>query len=482
MSPGPNRRLALAVLCTADVIVTLDAMVVSLALPSIGRELGFSDAGLQWVITAYTLMLGSFLLLGGRLADALGRRRTLLLGIGVFTAASLLGGLARAPAPLLAARALAGFGGALAIPAALALIAAVFPTGTERERALGWLSLAIDVGAVAGAVLGGLVVSALGWPWAFFLIVPFGLATLAAAPRAIDESRPRRPGQGLDVAGALLAAAGLAMLIVALSRAEVDGLVASATLAAFAAALALLAGLAVVERRAAAPLLSPALLRRRRALAACLAVVANAGAFSGLLVISTLYMQRVLGFSALEAGLGLVPLAVSAGVGGPLAAPLLARHGVRRVVLASLLVTAAGLGALALTVRLASYAAALLPVFAVTGLTFATAAVPLMAEAVAGADESEQGAAAGLFQTFTHVGGGAVVLAVLVISAAARADAVRHGGASETAALICGYRLAFLLAAALLVGGAATVAALLSRPRPARPCPAGARARAGRRR
>jgi EmrB/QacA subfamily drug resistance transporter len=447
--------MALLVLCGAEVLVAVDGMVVSVALPSVGSDLGFAGADLQWVVTAYTLALGSFLLVGGRLADRLGRRRTLLLGLGLFTAASLAAGAARAPAPLLAARAVAGFGGALAIPSALALVTVIFPGETERRRALGWVSASVDAGMVTGALLGGVVVSALGWPWVFFAVVPLGAAILAAAPAALDDDRPSRRARSFDAPGALLTAAGLAALIFGLTRAQRGGIGAPPALAAFAAAALLLALLTVNERRARDPLLSPALLSRRRAVAACLAIVANAGAFGGLVVLSTLLMQRELRFSALETGLGFVPLAVSAGAGGPLAAPLVARFGVRAVVVASLLTTAA---ALLMPVHRGGYAVTLLPAFAVSGFTFATAAVPLTAEAVADATPAERGAAAGLFQTCTHAGG-AVVLAALVVA--------------QTAA---GYPTAFALAATLL----AATAGLFSRPRPARPCPAGARARAGR--
>jgi MFS family permease len=258
----PRRSIALAVLCAAEILVALDGMLVSVALPSIQRDLGFSDAALQWVITAYTLTLGGFLLLGGRVADRLGRRRTLLAGLSLFTVASLAAALARGQAELLAARALAGFGAALAIPAALALITALFNEGRERNRALGIVSAGIDVGLVAGAVLGGLVTAALGWPWVFVAVVPFGAAAIAAIPRAIEADAGRRAptdGRGaerrvrspaaprrrallteLDAAGAALAAAGLALLVAGLTRAEVAGVGAASTLGAFVLAAALL--------------------------------------------------------------------------------------------------------------------------------------------------------------------------------------------------------------------------------------------------
>jgi len=275
----------------------------------------------------------------------------------------------------------------------------------------------------------------------FFVVVPLGLATVALAPRAVPERRPGRPG-ALDVRGAVLAAAELAALVLAITLAERAGPAARPTLAALAASAALLTAFAAAERRAPAPLLPARLLLDRRALTANLTVVANAGGFSGVLVLSTLHLQRALGFSALETGLAFVPLAVTAGAGGPLAGRLVARVGTRAVVAGGLVVTA---GAVLWLSRGGDYLAAVLPAFAVAGMGFAMAAVPLMAEAVAGAGPERKGVAAGLFQTFTHIGG-AVVLAALLVAAAARA-----GAAGELA----GHRLALTLDAALLLAGAA---------------------------
>jgi EmrB/QacA subfamily drug resistance transporter len=445
---------ALAVLCAADVLVTLDGMVVSVALPSIRRDLGFSPGALQWVVTAYTLALGTFLLLGGRVADAFGRRRTLLAGLAIFTAASAVAGVSNTPAVLLAARALAGLGAALAIPAALALVSATFEQGPARNRALGYMSASIDVGMVVGAVLGGVVTALLGWPWVFYVIVVAGVATLVITPRVVEESRAAR-AQPLNLPSALAAASGLALLIFALTSAQATG-IGAGTLGALAGSAAMLTGFAALERHAESPLLPRHLLRRRRALAAYVAIVANAGAFIGVVVLSTLYMQEILGLSALEAGLAFVPLAVSAGAGGPLAPPLIERFGARAVVATSLTITAAGVALLARVPVDGAYATTLLPVFAVTGFTFATAAVPLTAEAVADAPSGDHGIAAGLFQTFTHVAG-TVVLPLVTIAAAARTEALGGGHAALTA----GYRLGFALAAALLLMGAVAATLLL---------------------
>jgi MFS family permease len=450
----------LAVLCAADVLVTLDGMVVSVALPAIQRDLGFSAVSLQWVVTAYTLTLGTFLLIGGRLADMLGRRRTLLVGLATFTAASAVAGASTTPAMLLASRALAGLGAALAIPAALALVSVTFEEGAPRNRALGYMSASIDVGMVVGACLGGVITSLLGWPWVFYVIVGAGLATLALTPRVIDENGAPRARGPLNLPSALAAAGGLALLIFSITRAPILGVAAPGTLGPLAGSLVLLTGFALLEQRAASPLLPRRLLRRRRALAAYVAIIANAGAFVSVIVLSTLYTQRILGFSALEAGLAFVPLALSACAGGPLAAPLIDRFGARAVVAASLTITAAGLALLARAPVEGSYVADILPMFAVTGFTFATAAVPLTAEAVADAPPDDHGLAAGLFQTFTHVGG-AIVLPLVILAAATRTDALARGGVSHAEALTAGYHLGFVLAGVLLLVGAVAAAALL---------------------
>jgi MFS family permease len=454
-----RRRGTLAVLCAADVLVALDATGVGVALPSIQDGLGFSATGLQWVVTAYTVSLGAFVLVGGRIADAAGPLRTLRAGLAVFAAGSLCAGLARDPALLVAARALAGLGAALAIPASLALLAAEFPRGPERTRAIGVVSAGIDAGMVLGAVLGGIVTSALGWPWVFLLAVPIAVATVAVAPRFLGEQRPNGRAARLDPLAAPVAATGLAALILALTRVEAHGVAAPATVIPLGAGVVLLAGFAALERRAADPLVPRAVLRRRRPRAANLAIVANAGAFGGLLVLSALAMQRVMGFGALEAGLGFIPLALSAAAGGPAAAPLAARFGAPRVVGASFVVTSAAMVWVAVAPE-HTYAVALLPAFAVAGFTFATAAVPLTDTAVADAGPAEHGAAAGVFQTSTHAGG-AAVLAVLVVAAAAWTRGVAADGPPGTDALAAGYRFAFALTAALLLAGAVLTAALL---------------------
>jgi len=440
---------ALAVLCAADLLVALDGMVVTVALPAIERDLGASAHDLQWVVTAYTLTLGAFLLVGGRAGDLYGRRRALVAGLILFAVSSLAAGLAPTTAVLLAARAAQGLGAALAVPAALALLAATYRREGERERAIGLLSATLDLGMVAGLVLGGVLAASLGWPWCFFLVVPFGFAAAALVPAAIAESRDEA-APPLDIAGAVLAAAGFGLLALALARIEQS----RSTGAALAlVALALLAAFVAVERRVRAPMLRLAVLRHRPLTGANLAIAANAGGFIGMTFLSTLYMQKVLGYSPLEAGFAFLPLALSAGAGGLVAPRIVAAAGPRRTATASLVATAAAFALFARVPDHDGYAAVLLPAFLLAGFTFATAFVPLTAQGMTGVREGEKGLASGLFQTSTHLGG-AIVLTVLATAAAGRTGSALDAGEAAASALTSGFAAAFLIAAAIVALGA----------------------------
>jgi EmrB/QacA subfamily drug resistance transporter len=446
----------LALLCAADLLVMLDGMIVTVALPAIERDLGTSRADLQWVITAYTLSLGSFLLIGGRAGDLYGRRRTLVLGLSVFALASLAAGLAGSTATLLAARAVQGFGAALAVPAALALLTAAYRQGRERDRAVGLLSTVLAVGMVAGLVLGGVLTASLGWPWCFFIIVPFGLAAAALAPAVLEESRDEQ-AQGLDVPGAVLCAAGCGLLVFGLVRVERDLVGATGPL--LASAL-LFAAFVAVERRARAPLVRLAVFRMRPLMGANLGVIANAGSFTGMTFMATLYMQEVLGYGALEAGLRFVPLALTAAAGGFAAPRIMARVGARRTAVVSLATTAAAFVFLARLPTEGGYVSVLLPAFVVAGFGFAGAFVALMSQGMTGVRQGEKGLASGLFHTSTHLGG-AFVLAILATAATARTEAAREAGAVDASALTAGFTVAFLIAAAILVLGAVCAVRML---------------------
>lgn len=431
----------LVLLCAADVLVTLDGTVVTVALPAIERDLGTSQADLQWVVTAYTLTLGAFLLVGGRAGDSFGRRRVLVAGLIVFALGSGVAGFAHTTVLLLSARAVQGLGAALAVPADLALLTATYRQERQRQRVLGYLSAAMDIGMVAGLVLGGLLTATVGWPWCFFVVVPVGLVAAALAPAALPESRDQSAPR-LDLLGAALVAAGFGTLAFGISRFEQLGAIAIPVVG---AAIVLVVGFVAVERRTAAPMIRLGIFRHRPLTGANLALIANAGGFGSMMFIATLYLQQVLGYSALQTGLAFVPLAVSACAGGLAAARIVDVAGPRRTAGLSMVTSAAAFLLLSRAPADNGYATHLFPGFVVAGFTFAAAFVPLTAQGMSGIRDDERGLASGILQTSTHLGG-AVVLTVLATAATHAAD---------------GSSLAFLVGALILVLGAATAARTL---------------------
>jgi EmrB/QacA subfamily drug resistance transporter len=444
------RAGALALLCAADLLVAVDGMVVTVALPAIQREFHTAPDDLQWVVTAYTLSLGAFLLVGGRAADLFGRRRVLVAGLSVFALASLGAGFAPSTGLLLAARAVQGVGAALAIPAALALISAGFRQERERDRAVGLLATSITCGMGAGLVLGGLLTAWLGWPWCFFIVVPFGLGAAALAPAVLEESRDTTGGR-LDVVGGALAAAGFGLVAYALARAEQDG---SGVALPALAGVALLAAFVAVERRTAEPIVRLGILRHRPLAGANLSCIAHGGTFGGMMFMTTLYMQQVLGYSAIEAGLGFLPMVAAATTGGLLAPRIVGRLGPRRVAIAGHVASAAGFAWLTQLPLEDGYLPVLLPAFVVVGFALANAYVALTTQGLTGVRDGEKGLASGLFQTSMHLGR-ALVLAVLATAAAAHTAAALGDGEPVPKALTSGFAFAFLIA-----GGFLTLSAL----------------------
>jgi MFS family permease len=289
---GGRRWPALVLLCAADVLVTLDGTVVTVGLPAIERDLETAQADLQWVVTAYTLTLGAFLLVGGRAGALFGRRRVLVVGLVVFALGSAVAGLAQTTGLLLSARTVQGLGAALAVPAALALLMTVYRQERERQQALGYLSAAMDVGMVAGLILGGVLTATVGWPWCFFVVVPIGLLAAGLAPKVLEESRDENAPR-LDVLGAVLVAAGFGTLAFGIARFEQLG---AATAPVLGGAVVLLAAFVAIERRTPAPMVRLSIFRHRALTGANLAIIANAGGFGGMLFIATLYLQQVLEF------------------------------------------------------------------------------------------------------------------------------------------------------------------------------------------
>ena len=320
-----HRGLALGLILLAQMLVVIDVSIVTLALPAIQRGLGFSSAGLQWVISAYALAFGGFLLLGGRLADLLGRRRILIAGAGLFTAASLACGLAGSPGMLVAARATEGLGAAMMAPAAMSLILAIFPEGAERNRALGALGAVSGAGGAIGVLAGGMLTTWLSWPSIFFVNLPVGALIVAAARPLLPESRASQDRRRFDVAGAVTVTGGLSVLVYAVVTAASHGWASAATIGLLAGAAALIAAFVVIESRSAAPLLQLTFFRNRTATAANLAGLLLGGLMFPMFVFLSLYMQQVLGYSAIKAGLAFLVIA-----GGLIASSALAQGLVTR--------------------------------------------------------------------------------------------------------------------------------------------------------
>jgi MFS family permease len=444
--------MVVVLLCVAQFVVVLDATIVAIALPAMQADLGLSTTALGWVITAYTLTFGGGLIAAGRLADRVGRRRTFAAGLTLFAAASLGCGLAPTGAALLAGRAIQGLGAALVAPAALALLTTARPKGRARARAMGWWTAAAAGGGAGGWVLGGVLSGLLSWHWVFLVNVPVCAVAVALVPRVLTESRAPSPARP-DVAGAILATAGLAVLVLALGLAPDRGLLDGATLAALAAAVGLLAALAAVEARAADPLLSRAVLRRPRVLEPNLVAATLTATTTPPMFLCTLYAQDVLGLGPAAAGLLFPPFNLAV-VAGSLAGPrVAARLGQRRAMAAGLVAVAAGGVALLAIAPGASALGSLVGGFVVLGGGLGVASVASTTRGTAALDGADQGLASGLLAASAQVGT-VLGLAVVVPIAAARAAAL--GG--DHAADVSGYELGFVLSAAVAGAAAATVA------------------------
>ena len=455
-SPG----LLLAIICVAQFMVILDVAVVNVALPSIRVSLGFSTAGLQWVVNAYTLTFAGFLMLGGRASDLLGRRRVLLTGIGLFTLSSLACALATSPGLLIAARTVQGIGGAIISPASLAILTTSFAEGRERNRALGAWGAIGGIGAASGALLGGILTQGLGWQWVFLVNVPVGAIVLAIAPRIVPEGRADLGHRHFDLGGALLVTAGFVALVYGIVRAEALGWGAGSVVGPIAAGLLALAAFAIVEGRfAQAPLVPLRILALPRLRAANAVVFAL---YSGVFVmwfLVSLYLQEVLGYDAIETGLAFLPMTVAVAIAAARAPSVVARLGTRWTITLGMLTAAVGLGLLTAIHPHASYTA-VLPggILAAAGLGLAL--VPSTIVAVQGVPAAAAGVASGLLNT-SRLLGGALGLALLTTIADSRTHGALRAGARPLQALTDGYGTALLVAAIVVALGALAAAALL---------------------
>jgi EmrB/QacA subfamily drug resistance transporter len=446
-----RKWLALALLCAVQFMVVLDIAIVNVALPSIQVDLGFSQENLQWVISAYALLFGGFLLLGGRAADLLGRRRLFVAGTILFTVASLLAGLAWSEATLIGARALQGLGAAIITPAALSILMTMFAEGRERNAALGAWGGVGAFGAVAGVLLGGILTDVLSWEWIFFINVPVGLVALALTPVLLSESRDLK-ARSFDLPGATLVTGGLVVLVYAITQASDYGWGSAETIGFFAASAALLGAFLAWEARAAEPLMPFSIFRLRTLTGANIAGLILGTAVFAMFLMLTLYMQQVLGYSPLKTGVAYLAVAGTAIIWSGVAAQLVNRVGVKPVLVAGMAALTAGLVSFSQVSVGGSYVADLLPGFLLIGLGLGFSFVPISIAALAGVRASEAGLASGLINTSQQIGGalGVAILSTLATSTAN--DGVSAGDALPVA-LTDGFQIAFVAGAAIAVMG-----------------------------
>jgi EmrB/QacA subfamily drug resistance transporter len=472
----PRRWLALALLAVAQFVVVLDASIMNIALPSISADLGVPTEDLSWIINAYVLTFGGFLLLGGRLADLLGRRRIFVTGLLLFGAASLAGGLAATQGQLVAARAVQGLGGALLAPAALSLLTTLFPAGAERNKALSIWGAVAGSGGAAGVLLGGVLTETLGWEWVLFVNVPIAAGAAALSFGYISESRASAAVRGFDLPGAAAVTAGLSAAVYAIVGAESAGWGSTRTIGLFTLAAVLLAAFVAIERRSRAPLVPFEIFRLRTVLGANVVMLVVGAAMFGLFFFLSIYMQAVLGYTALESGVAQLPLAGTIVLAAGAVSPLVTRLGSKPVLLAGLALFAGGMAWFSLMPADGSFVADLLGPSLLVGIGLAASFIALTVTSVEGVDERQYGLASGLINTTQQIGG-ALGLAILAAVANGRTSSLLERGTEPSGALTGGFQLALLVGAGLVVAAIA-LAALLSggsqptpRPVPASPSP-----------
>src|SRR5438477_4904078 len=463
-----KRWLALAVIVAAQFMVVLDIAIVNVALPSIKTDLHFSQESLQWVITAYSIFFGGVLLLGGRLADVLGRRRLFMAGLALFTVSSLLDGLAWSESSLIAFRSLQGLGAALLSPAALSILTTTFEEGRERNLALGIWGAASGSGGAAGVLLGGALTSAFSWSWIFFINVPAGLIVLAVTPWLLRESRAELDHRHFDTAGAASITSGLMLLVYAMTRATQHGWGTLETIGLLAASAALIVRFLVIELPPKAPRLPLSIFRLRTLAASNISGLLLAAAVFSQFFLLTLYMQQVLHYSALKTGVAYVALTLSIIAFSGLAQALANRIGLRPVLTAGLVLSAGGLVLFARLPVHGHYFWDLFPAFILSGLGLALAFVPMSIGALTGVTADEAGVASGLINTSQQVGGAiGVALATTVATTFTSRYVDDHPGSAVFggSALTHGFEITFYVLAALAVAGA-IVAGLMLEGRP----------------
>src|SRR5689334_609407 len=459
-----RRWFGLAVLVAAQFMVVLDIAIVNVALPTIKTDLHFSQEGLQWVITAYSILFGGVLLLGGRMADLLGRRRMFMAGLVLFSASSLLDGLAWSESSLIAFRAVQGLGAALLSPAALSILTTTFAEGKERNFALGIWGAVSGSGGAAGVLLGGALTSSLSWSWIFFINVPVGALVLVLAPRLVRESVADVTHRHFDVPGAISITGGLMLLVYAMTRAVQHGWGSTETVSLLAASAALVVAFVAIELRSKAPLLPMRMFRSRTLSGSNVAGLLMGAAVFSQFFLLTLYMQQVLHYSALQTGVAYVALTLTVIVFANISQALALRVGIRPVLVTGLLLVSGGLVLYARLPVDGHYFWDLFPAFLISGLGMAFGFIPMTIGALAGVRDSDAGVASGLINTAQQIGGAIGVAAATTIAATATSHyLVAHPGAGQASghALTHGFNVAFLVLAAVAAAGAIASAFLV---------------------
>ena len=460
MTADPRRWQALAIVCVAFFMTVLDVSIVNVALPSIARHLHFSSTGLQWVITAYAITFGGFLLLGGRAGDILGRKRMFLVGVVLFSAASLVCGLSSSAGVLVAARAIQGLGAAVVSPATLSIITTTFEEGAERNKALGIWGAMGGSGAAAGVLFGGILTKYLGWEWIFFVNVPVGALVLALTPRIVRESKAPGERQGFDVVGASTVTGGIALLVYAISKAPVDGWGSTKTVLLIVAAAVVLAFFLAWETRVSKPIMPLSIFRiRTLAGANIVGLLLGASIFADFFLL-TLYVQNVLHYSALKTGITFLATAGTTVVVAALSQWLTTQIGPRPVMAAGLALNTGGLIWYAQIPVHGTFAHDLLGGYLLFGFGLALAFIPVSIAALAGVGPRDAGLASGLLNTSQQVGG-AIGVAIASSVAVSHANHLLSIGRSQAAALTGGYALAFWVVAGVSAAGIVAALALI---------------------
>ncbi len=461
-TPPINRWRAFSLLAVTFFMTIIDLTIVNVSLPTIGRDLHFSATSLQWVVTAYALTFGGFMLLGGRAADLLGRRRILMVGLSLFTAASLGAALSTGEASLLAARAAQGFGAAIMLPAALSIVMNMFAEGVERNKALGiWGGLGAS-GATVGMIAGGLLTRYAGWQYIFYLNVPIGVAALVLAPRIVPESRLVTARRRFDAAGAIAGTGGLVLLVNAISQAPQYGWGANRTIVLLAASVALLVAFVVIENRAKDPVLPLSIFRLRTLSGANVAGLLLGASFFAFIFVGTLYMQDVLHYSALQTGVAWLAASLTSVALAGLSQALVTRGGAKIVMAVGMTLIGAGvLWATQVPVH-GHFAANLLGPFMVAGAGTAFAFIPISIAALAGVEDHRAGLASGILNTSQQLGG-AIGIAIASSVAASHTQALLHAGHAVPASLTGGFQHAFWVLGAIGLLAVPAIFALVRR-------------------